>query len=97
MRALILCLAVSIAPTSTIPEEVGDYTTEFSSFLSRTREDPVTRDGYWIETLNALEIWEKVILVFGYAGRGDEAVCNDLASSLRQMSSGSPYRCVPVN
>jgi hypothetical protein len=70
MKILVYAITVVlfvIAP----PVLAKDFDRNYTELVDAISENPRTADAVWLEMLNALDEWEKIVLVFGFAGRGD--------------------------
>jgi hypothetical protein len=67
----------------------------FDDFFSYIEGDPAMDGAWYLEVMNALGEWERVILVFGFAGAGDASTCATLAGELSNQHPNAQYRCMP--
>ncbi|WP_417741524.1 hypothetical protein [Salipiger sp.] len=83
------CLASSAA--------VADWKVDHDALVDFAQENPLTSSGVWLEMRNAFNEWEKMILIFGYAGAGDEAACEEIIALAGDQNPDRIYRCSPVS
>ena len=86
-----LGVVCSCAPSS------DDYETNLEQLVDVVKANQLTKDGYWLEMKNVADEWEKMILVFGYAGSGDKAACDEVRKYAAETAPGRLFRCYPVH
>uniref|UniRef100_A4X0S4 Uncharacterized protein n=1 Tax=Cereibacter sphaeroides (strain ATCC 17025 / ATH 2.4.3) TaxID=349102 RepID=A4X0S4_CERS5 len=93
----VLALAATELNAGSVEDVMEDYRKALAPLLAEVRSNPLTAEGYWLEMRNIGDEWEKMILVFGYAGAGDEAACAEVLRLVAGENLERDYRCVPVN
>jgi len=73
------------------------YSENLTGLTSVVINNPLTRNGYWFEIKNAFGEWEKLMLVFGYYGPGDEMACKKLLHVFSIDLPNTDFRCNSVN
>jgi len=63
--------------------------------LEEAASDPSFGKSYWLEMLNVVPEWERVILVFGYAD--DLSACTAILGLAKESNPSRNYRCMPNN
>ena len=91
-----VALAVSIFGAS-FPTSADEYAENFDRLITEVGRNPLTKNGYWLETKNAFNDWEKLLLIFGYADPGDEPNCLGILAWKSAQDPSSEFRCKPVN
>ena len=92
LAALVMscALGVSVNAQST-------YERDISALTLHVQSNPATADGAWLEMKNVLDEWERMVLVFGYAGNGDFAACEEIKEFAAKHNPVRSFRCNPVN
>ena len=74
-----------------------DYHVQLKELENYIFQNPLTRNGYWFEMKNVAGEWEKIMLIFGYAGDGDLAACNRIVALAGPENPHRAFRCNPVH
>jgi hypothetical protein len=90
-------LALSTTLTHPIMGQNDEFFANEDAFIRHVETNPITADAVWLEMLNALNEWEKIVLVFGFADGRDFAACDDLRDFAANQNPNRDYRCNPVN
>ena len=67
-----------------------------ADLTDHVRSNEITRNGYWFELHNVSGNWEKVMLIYGYAGDGNEQECAVVLEAFEALYPASPFRCNSV-
>jgi hypothetical protein len=87
-----LALALALQGCADTPGEIPGY----DGLVDQVESNKIGTDSdHWIEMKNTANEWERVGLIFGYAGDYDE--CLKAITGLKKVNYAREYRCVPAN
>ncbi|WP_417248518.1 hypothetical protein [Celeribacter sp.] len=89
-------LALIVAGTTVVAAFAEDGADGTKRLVDAVNANPSLHDATWFEKKNVMGEWEKMMLIFGYAGTGDYAVCERLIELAAQDGSTEVFRCNPV-
>ena len=96
VHLIILIIAMFFGTGCAVPAAADDYRNQVQKLERDVTTNPLTQDGYWLEMKNVMGEWEKMLLVFGYAGDGDLAACKQITAYASSESPQRIFRCNPV-
>lgn len=96
-RGPLACLALVSLASASLGQDPSVYDEALGAFVLEVERNQVTSSAYWFEKFGIFDQWDKVILIFGYAGSGNQATCEQILRYAMAENPGEYFRCNPAN